>query len=317
MQLTSPQVEQFREEGYLVVENALDAGDLDPVIEEYREWIDRRARELHAAGSLSQLYSEEPFERRLASITAENGEIYDDVDIDHMRGRATFEFLRNDHLMDVLEGILGPEITCSPIQHVRAKLPDALRDPQVGSAGGSDIDKRVAENVAPLHQDAQVHLEEADSTFILTVWLPLCDSTTENGCLEVFPHVHREETVYWGGGFGVADDHMGGREAVALPIRKGDLILMHKLTPHRSGPNTTDGIRWSMDLRYQKTGTPTGRSFYPDFVTRSRARPDSVYDDYDEWSRRWTAALAAHPPGRRPRRAVTHDKPVKVSIDSP
>ena len=316
MKLSAQQLERFWEDGYLVIENALDDGDIDPVIEEYGEWIDRRARALHSAGKLSQLFSDETFERRLASITSESLEIYDDVDIDHMPGRATFEFLRNDHLMDVVEPIVGPEITCSPIQHVRAKLPDSLRDPEEQSARGeSGIDRRVAGHVAPLHQDAQVHLEEADSTFILTVWLPMCDATVDNGCLEVFPGVHKEETVYWSPGFGLAPEQLDGREAVALPVRKGGVILMHKLTPHRSGPNTTDGIRWSMDLRYQKTGTPTGRSFYPDFVTRSRSRPESVYDDYDEWTRRWEAGLAEYAPHERPGRAVAHDKPVKVAID--
>ena len=32
----------------------------------------------------------------------------------------------------------------------------------------------------------------------------------------------------------------------------------------RSLPNTTDGFRWSFDIRYHKTGQPTGRSIFPD-----------------------------------------------------
>ncbi len=315
MKLTSQQTEQFWADGYLVLEDVLEDDDIDPVIEEYSAWIDRRAQDLHAAGKLSRLYADEPFGRRLASITAECAQIYDDVDIDHMRGRAIFEFLRNYNLMDAVEGILGPEISCSPIQHVRAKLPETLRHPQQEAGAGRDNNQRVRENVAPLHQDAQVHLEEADSTFILTVWLPMMDSTIDNGCLEVFPRVHKEETVYWGGGFGVSDEHMSERQAVALPMRRGGIILMHKLTPHRSGPNTTNAIRWSMDLRYQRTGTPTGRSCYPDFVTRSRAAPESVYDDYEEWARRWETALEQYPPHCRPRRSLSHDEPVKVSIE--
>ena len=56
-------------------------------------------------------------------------------------------------------------------------------------------------------------------------------------------------------------------------------------------PNTSDTVRWSMDLRYQRTGTPTGRSFWPDFVVRSRANPDAVLKDHDTWCRRWVEAL--------------------------
>ena len=60
---------------------------------------------------------------------------------------------------------------------------------------------------------------------------------------------------------------------LTLPMDKGDVLLMDKQTPHRSTPNNADMVRWSMDLRYQQTGTPTGRPFHPDFVARSRSNP--------------------------------------------
>ena len=66
---------------------------------------------------------------------------------------------------------------------------------------------------------------------------------------------------------------------------------MHKETPHRSTPNHADNVRWSMDLRYQETGTPTGRPFHPDFVARSRSNPGSELKDYDLWSKRWVESL--------------------------
>jgi ectoine hydroxylase-related dioxygenase (phytanoyl-CoA dioxygenase family) len=75
-------------------------------------------------------------------------------------------------------------------------------------------------------------------------------------------------------------------------MHKGSVLLMHKHTPHSSGRNTTDGVRWSMDLRYQATGTPTGRPFHPAFVVRSQRDPNSVLTDYDVWCRRWVEALA-------------------------
>ena len=73
---------------------------------------------------------------------------------------------------------------------------------------------------------------------------------------------------------------------------KGDVLLMDKMVPHRSTANNTDTVRWSMDLRYQATGTPTGRPWQPDFVARSRANPESEFRDYEEWCRRWVEALA-------------------------
>jgi len=279
--LTQPQIERFNQEGYLIVEGALGDEDLNPVIDEYSAHIDRRARQLHAEGKLSRLYEEEPFERRLARICRENTEIYGELDIMRLRGRASFEFLRNERLLDVVEGIVGPEITCSPIQHIRAKLPDGL------TPGGHD------QHVVPWHQDAGVTWEEADPYFILTVWIPMVDATPENGCLEIIPRVHGRGLLRHlrEGGTHIAPELMPDAEPLMLPMRKGDLILMHKEIPHRSHPNRTDTVRWSMDLRYQKTGTPTGRPFHPDFVARSRANPGSVLTDYETWRDRWVEAL--------------------------
>ena len=283
MKLSQAQLEQFNEEGFLVVDDALEDRDLDPVIDEYEAHINKRARELLAEGKISQLYEDEPFDRRLACISQENSEIYPELDIMRLRGKSSFDFLRNDNLMDIVESIVGPEITCSPIQHIRAKLPAGF------APGGTDA------HVAPWHQDAGVTWAEADPHFILTVWLPLSKATTENGCLQIIPRTHGTGLMLHhskpGVGTTIVDEEMPEVEALTLPMQKGSVLLIHKEIPHRSTRNVSDTVRWSMDLRYQKTGTPTGRPFHPDFVTRSRSNPDSVLDDHAEWSRLWMEAL--------------------------
>jgi ectoine hydroxylase-related dioxygenase (phytanoyl-CoA dioxygenase family) len=286
--LSPRQIDRFYTDGYLVVEDALAEADLAPVIREYEERIDRRARELYAARKLSRPYEEEPFERRLACICGETMELYPEMDIMHHRGKAAFDFLRNERLLDLVEAFVGPEITCSPIQHIRPKLPAALA-PELQGKGDT--------HVVPWHQDAGVTWADADPHFILTVWLPLVDATLENGCLEVLagmigagllPH-HTKAGV----GTTIVPEQIPRTEPVVLPIKKGGLIFLHKETPHRSTPNRTDTVRWSIDLRYQKTGTPTGRPFHPEFVARSRANPASVLTDHAAWCRMWEEGLAA------------------------
>ena len=66
--------------------------------------------------------------------------------------------------------------------------------------------------------------------------------------------VHKYHTVYWAYGRDLPDV-----ERVSLPMEKGDVLIMHKLTPHGSGPNKTDVVPWGMDLRYQKTDEPSPR----------------------------------------------------------
>ena len=57
-------------------------------------------------------------------------------------------------------------------------------------------------------------------------------------------------------------------------MKKGDVLFMDRLTMHASLPNVSDEIRWSFDLRYNRTGDATGRSWFPGFVARSRSNPE-------------------------------------------
>lgn len=282
--LSTEQMAQFHRNGFLVVEDVLTAADLDPVIQEYATYIDRRAQELYTAGHLTQTYAAEPFVRRLASICRETGELYPELDIMYLRGAATFAFLHNEKLLDIAESLIGPELLCSPIQHLRPKLPSGL------TPRGSDP------HVVHWHQDAGVTWAEADPYFILTMWIPLVDATPENGCLRVIPGLHKQgllpHRTKRGLGTAIHGDLLAHQPIVTLPMRKGSVLLMHKHTPHASSRNTTDTVRWSMDLRYQATDTATGRPFYPHFIVRSRADPRAVLSDHTLWAQQWEAALA-------------------------
>jgi ectoine hydroxylase-related dioxygenase (phytanoyl-CoA dioxygenase family) len=84
-------------------------------------------------------------------------------------------------------------------------------------------------------------------------------------------------------------------DAVALPMRRGTVLFMHRLTPHCSFSNLSDHVRWSFDLRYNPIGQPTGRSAFPGFIARSRQQPEAELHDPKEWRRLWleTRALLA------------------------
>lgn len=286
MQLTSKHLEQYFENGYVVVEGAVTDDDLQPVIDDYNTVVDEVAHKLHRQNLISDLFADEPFEKRLARIADEHEETYhadDQFDIGATRRRGTFEFLSNERLLDLVEGFVGPEIACNSITHVRPKLP-------------SDKSRERNSNVAPWHQDAVFTTMEAHHILQLTVWLPLCDATEENGCLQIRPGVHNQRTVYWGG------QDLPEIEPVSVPMQKGDVIFIHKLCPHGSGPNQTDGVRWSMDIRYQKTGEPSPRPEWPSLVARSRLGPSSE-TRYEDWRDAWAAALEEYPS------KLGHEKP--------
>ena len=281
MILTDTQVRTFHRDGFLVAEGVITEADLAPVIAEYEAWIERRARALLAEGKITDLHEGESFGRRFAGLYAQSSEIGSGMDVMQMRGPATFAFLRNPNLLDAVESLIGEEILCSPIQHIRAKPPAALTGEGAGFFN------------VPWHQDAGVTWAEADDSDIVTCWLALVDATVENGCMEVMPDVwaqgYREHQAE--GGTTIRPDLLPDTAPRAVPVHKGGIVFMHRYTPHRSTPNFTDAVRWSLDLRYQPVGTPTGRPFHPAFVARSRSHPETVLTDHAAWDRLWADAL--------------------------
>ena len=283
MRLTESQISDFHEDGYLRLENVLDEEDLRPVIEEYSALIDERAQLLYAAGKVSSLYADEPFARRMACLAEEAPEVAewrrDGLDIMQARGKGTFNFLKNPKILDLAESLVGSEIVCNPIQHIRAILPQRLTDMQP----------------ANWHQDAGVCWPEADPYFMLTIWVPIGDATLENGCLEVMPGSHKYglfDHTRVRGAIGPAEG-LPPIDPLPLPIPAGGVILFHNYTLHHAQPNESDTVRWSIDLRYNDAFQPTGRPYHPGFLMRSKLRPDPLQTDYETWCQRWEFALKA------------------------
>lgn len=292
MRLSVEQIIQFQTEGYLVVENALTEGDLQPVIDELAAYVDRRAKELKAEGKIQDLCEDQPFEARFVSLYEQSRHIGKGLDIMELRGKAMFEFLKNDNLLDVVECLLGSELMCNPIQHVRAKVPMRKTN------GESDYFQNV-----PWHQDAGVTLEEADPSEIITFWLPLIDATAETGCMEVMPGVFKRGLLQHisEGGTTIAPDLLPQVPPQLVPCPKGGIVIMHKYTPHRGTSNVSDKVRWSVDLRYHKTGASSGRPHHPSFVARSKANPGAVLEDHQQWCELWEDALT-HSKGEKSHR---------------
>jgi phytanoyl-CoA hydroxylase len=289
MKLTPQQIARFREDGFLIAPDVVTPADQRPVIDEIAAHIDRRARELHAQGKIAELHEDKPFETRFTYLHRQCAEIGQGLDIMERLGAASFAYLLNDNLLDAVESLIGPEITCSPIQHVRAKVPEGDLKTAHGLMGN-----------VPWHQDAGVTWEEADASEIVTVWMPLIDATRRTGCMQVLPGVFRLGYLpHVKSSYGTQIDpaRIPAVEPALCECPKGGAVFMNKLTPHMGLPNlTSDTVRWTIDLRFQKTGTPTGRPFHPDFVVRSRANPASVLRDHATWARLWRAALSKPQP---------------------
>lgn len=300
---------RFEEEGYLVVEDVLDVKrDIEPVINEYMELIDRLTADWHAAGVISSTFADLPLSQRLVHLVGEMGsDAFKPLDITlpftgiteqtpiHT-GPAVFNLITSPRLIDVVEQFIGSEILSNPIQHVRIKPPQALLPAGFHNTLLTQSD---------WHQDQGVALPEIDETDMLTVWLPITDATEENGCLCVVPGSHKGGLATHCPGLVEGrkalhiPDSVRGEYYKPLPFKQGGVLFMHRQTMHASLKNVSMGARWSFDLRYQPVGQPTGRPWFPAFVVRSRLNPQSEVRDPQDWTNMWHTSrryLTANPP---------------------
>ena len=204
------------------------------------------------------------------------------------------QVLSSPSILDVVEDIIGPEIYSNPIQHVRLKPPENRTPVHAGT-------KTVQLGATPWHQDNGVANADADETNMLTVWIPIWDATERDGCLHVVPESHIEglkthcpQSILKDarGGFGlhIPDKLFRVNDAIPIPMKRGSILLLNKMTCHGSLPNKSNRIRWSLDLRYNPIGEPTGRDTFPGFVARSKKNPSSELHDPVAWAESWIKA---------------------------
>ena len=271
--LNEQQLSAFMNDGYLLLEEALTPGDLQPLIDDITEGIDRKARKAVCDGRLSDPFKDAPFDRRLACLRDamdEASEIERAVTGKRLKTAGMFSVITHPALLDIVESVIGPEVLAHPQFNCQAKMPNEVR---------SQI---------PWHQDLGFLHPEAEATFMVNFWIPLVDVSVENGCLEVIPGSHRAGLKPHGEveGYpsaGIRKGWVPDGVTVACPVRKGGLVVFQHKTAHRSFPNRTDRIRWSLDIRYSDPSKPTGRDEVPGFLARSRARPGYVAKTHLDW----------------------------------
>ena len=235
--------EKFAEQGYLVVQSALSELDLAPLIAVVSEAVNTRATELYKEGVISNVYKEMPFERRWYTVLKACGrenEVFGWHTL--VFSEALFHLITHPKVLDILASLIGSDIQFNGDFWVRPKLPNEKL------------------TTLPWHQDS-AYMPETENDTHLTVWLPLVDVKLENGPLQFLPGSHK---------LGLQTYHRVPGEAFAIPVlsptssdtdidtlkmKKGDLLVFNNLVFHRSLVNHSDGIRWSTDFRFSRTGT--------------------------------------------------------------
>lgn len=278
--LTKSQCEELHERGFLIIRGLLPQEALQPLTDDLAAAVEQAIEQLVIWKRLdpAATFPEEPFDRRLAVVAAELDEdslswIWRRLHTKRHKTAGMYTLRTYPALLDAVDSVIGPEILAHPQTILRVKLPE--HDP-------ADV---------PWHQDDEYLGEEIGDTVILNMWIPLTAARRENGCLEVIAGSHRQSiphrlkteipgvVAYRG----INDEELPDGERVTCEMLPGDAIMTMEQVAHRSLPNKSSAVRWSLDTRYCRLGVPTGRSTVPGFVARSRENPESVTRNHRQW----------------------------------
>ncbi len=220
--LTDEQIEQYRNEGFLVVERLFDADDLKRVDRTIRAMTDAALK----GGDFSKVLELEPEPIDGQRVPRRIFSPYDQHE--------TFRDLAHDpRLLDKIESLISPNFN---LQHSKLNMKPA----KVGSA-------------VEWHQDMAYFPHTNDD--LVTTLVYLDDATEENGCLQVLPrhHTHYFEHANKEGKFAgmITEDLSSFGKPVPLPAPAGSAIFMHCITPHTSLPNKSSRPRSTLIYEYR------------------------------------------------------------------
>jgi ectoine hydroxylase-related dioxygenase (phytanoyl-CoA dioxygenase family) len=242
-------VDEYRENGYLLLKSFFGGDEIDEVREEAKEIFTLQMRRLGIAGS--EEVREEEFERGMFDLF--------DKDV------ATFANCgkQAQHLISLHRLSLDGRIV-GKLQELGLEFPNISTRP-VMYFNHERLAKKEVYWKLSAHQDWRSMQGSLDS---MVVWIPLVDVDKDLGALEIIPGSHK-----WGlleaemaDGYGQLEEEIEASEMVSVEVEKGDALFFSSFLAHQSGTNVTDHIRWSCHFRYNNLREET-------FVERSYPHP--------------------------------------------
>ncbi|KAK3093268.1 hypothetical protein FSP39_013470 [Pinctada imbricata] len=253
-QLSDDKIKQFFENGYVIVDSFFTREELDPCKDAINDLVEELAQKLYRTGRIKNLYSGYGFYERLTHIEKE----FPGANIIlHKYGvlpQAFKNLWSNERLLNVVEQLIGPDIAGHPVWNLRTKTPQNEA------------------TTVPWHQDTAYLDTRSYSVMQPTAWIPLLNADESNGCMQVANKGHktgktaRHQCCYGGTWYVMLEEEEMAetldidpqKDFISCPIPYGGMLLLNNLIPHRSLPNISKQIRWSLDLRWQNPTLPCG-----------------------------------------------------------
>ena len=224
--LTSEQIQQYHDDGYLVVDDAIDPKALAELLKQIQAWVNDSKGHSEAWGSTfdgrarfdidpKDHSAENPSLRRVTSPT-EISEAFADMAL-------------KSTMSEMASALIGGQGTCFHHSKINAKLPNTS-------------------TTVKWHQDFPFTPHTNDD--MLTALLMIGEVTMDNGPLLVVPNSHKGELFsHWDNGHfvgKVSDDIEAKKCQQFVPCigKAGSICFMHSRLLHSSGPNHSDLPRY-------------------------------------------------------------------------
>ncbi|NKB42733.1 MAG: hypothetical protein GKS03_00505 [Alphaproteobacteria bacterium] len=237
------EVHSFHKDGFILAKNALSEDTLSKVSTYFCMRLDQLA--LH----LGYAFSSQGLNLNQKTIELESAHPGAMLTLTHSQQLSAqlVSMATDENILAAVKELLGSDVDLHPFYAIRPK-PPAVQLFEV-----------------PWHQDSSYLQKGADQTPQITFWVPLMDSTVENGCLEVAVGEHNsgelkhephslEEYGNSSWYLEIPSDVASSFQRQAFEIGSGSYLIFSHLTPHRSLPNRSENSRWSIDFRFARAG---------------------------------------------------------------
>lgn len=163
----------------------------------------------------------------------------------HVLSYKTNRLAEGSNLLSLLEDIVKPGIAIYSLK-LTAKMPHS-------------------NEVCHWHQDDAYYNKVSESQTRMSVWIPLQEANTSNGCLWVVPGSQKgklmphERKDYGQCRLSFDESEVDESKAIPVEVPAGSVVLFSAKTWHHSKGNSTDQIRRAFIISYQETTVTGGR----------------------------------------------------------
>ncbi|MAE67285.1 MAG: hypothetical protein CMJ18_23735 [Phycisphaeraceae bacterium] len=242
--LSSEQMDHFRREGYVIIENLYTQDEIDRM-HQLRLQVEKEAEgRTDGYARDGGEYNIEPLVTDPTGRTVALRKIQE-----VFKSEPSFrEVAANVRILDIVEDMIG-----RPIYYHSSKL---MCKPALGGRR------------KPWHQDFAYW--DTMQPKQVTVWGAIDAATRENGCMQVIPRSHLKGLVphYKGEDFMIDEQRIDESEIVFAEMNPGDVLFFNVLLLHASAPNTSDKPRLATIIDFDSNQRIEGHLYGSDTPLR-------------------------------------------------